>query len=156
MKTRWNRFLSVILALVLALGCLPAAALAAETEGGVYQYTSNENSNAQETDTFQWSDCFTRSSFEGSDPLRLLSAQVAISSASCYGAEGDPYEQDHSDLGRNVKAMLTAMGFEDVEANAWYATEAKENSAAVAVGHRSVEADGKTYTLLAVIPRSAG
>lgn len=156
MKTGWNRLLSVFLALVLVLGCLPAAALAAGSEEGVYQYTSNENGNKQETDDFQWYDSFTRSSFEGCDHLRLLSAQVAISSASYYGAEGDPYEQDHSDLGRNVKAMLTAMGFEDVEANAWYATEAKEDSAAVAVGHRSVEADGKTYTLLAVIPRSAG
>ena len=156
MKTGWNRLLSVFLALVLVLGCLPAAALAAGSEEGVYQYTSNENGNKQETDDFQWYDSFTRSSFEGCDHLRLLSAQVAISSASYYGAEEDAYEQDHSDLGRNVKAMLTAMGFEDVEANAWYAAEAQENSAAVAVGHRSIEADGKAYTLLAVIPRSAG
>ena len=156
MKTGWNRLLSVVLALVLVLGCLPAAALAEGSEEGVYQYTSNENGNKQETDDFQWYDSFTRSSFEGCDHLRLLSAQVAISSASYYGAEEDAYEQDHSDLGRNVKAMLTAMGFEDVEANAWYGAEAQENSAAVAVGHRSIEADGKTYTLLAVIPRSAG
>ena len=156
MRTNRKRLLAVILALALLCGCLPVSALAAEPENLDYQYTSNENSNIQEADVCAWRNCFTRSSFLGCDHLKLLSAQAAIASASYFGSVPDPYEQDCGDMGYNIKNRLTALGFEDVETNAWYQAEMLENSAAVAVGHRSVEADGKTYTLLAVIPRSAG
>ena len=157
MKTIWKRLLCIGLALVLVLGCLPAAVLAAEPEAIPYQYTSNEGGNIQENDTFVWRDCFLRSSFAGCDHLRLLSAQAAIASASRYGAGAfDPYEQDHGDMGYNIRKMLTDMGFEDVKTNAYYRTANLEDSAAATVGRRTVHVDGEPYTLLAIIPRSAG
>ena len=124
---------------------------------GTYHYTSNEDSNIQESDTFVFrEDCFMRSSYSGCDHLLLLSAQASIASASRYGAEPDLYEKDPSDNGYNIKNMLKDMGFKDVETNKYYTVEKLENSAAVAVGHRKISAYGKDYTLLAIIPRSAG
>ncbi len=155
MRTNVKRLFAIILALALLCSCLPTSALAAEPENLDYQYTSNEDSNIQETDVCAWRNCFTRSSFLGCDHLKLLSAQAAIASASYYGSAPDPYEQDCGDMGYNINNLLTALGFEDVETNAWYQTETLENSAAVAVGHRTVHAAGKAYTLLAIIPRSA-
>ena len=154
MKQTGKKLICILLTVILMLGMLPASALAA---GTTYSYTSNEGNNIQETDTFTWSDdCFLQSSYQSNDTLRLLSAQAAIASVARFGESEDPYEQDCSDQGQNIKALLKAMGFSDVETNGWYQSEAQRNSAAVAVGRRTVTADEKDYTLLAVVPRSAG
>lgn len=124
---------------------------------GTYQYTSNEISNKQLEDSFEYrDDCFTRSSFLGCEHLETLSSQVAISSGSRYGLEEDKYEIDYSNNAYNVENFLRKMDFKDVSTNKYYTLEKEENSGAVAVGHKDIIASGKTYTLLAVIPRSAG
>lgn len=136
-------------------------ALATDTDNlsvikGTYQYTSNENSNKQLEDSFEYrDDCFMRSSFLGCEHLEALSSQVAISSASWYGEEEDKYEIDYSNNSHNVVDFLTKMDFKDVSTNKYYTLEKEENSSAVAVGHKTITTSEKTYTLLAVIPRSA-
>ena len=124
---------------------------------GTYQYTSNEIGNKQLEDSFEYrDDCFTRSSFLGCEHLETLSSQVAISSGSRYGLEEDKYEIDYSNNAYNVENFLRKMDFKDVSTNKYYTLEKEENSGAVAVGHKDIISSGKTYTLLAVIPRSAG
>lgn len=157
-----KKALSIFLALLLLIWSFPTRALAMETDSsfvtdGSYSFTSNEGSNIQAQDTFEFrEDCFMRSSHLGCCHLYELSASAALASTSWYGDEVDPYEVDPSDNARNIKDMLDAMGFEDVETNAYYTLEKLEDSAGVCVGHQQVEAFGKTYTLLAIIPRSAG
>ena len=48
------------------------------------------------------------------------------------------------------------MGFQNVKANEWYSHEKQENSFGVAIGSRQIVQGEKTYTLLAIFPRSAG
>lgn len=161
--TMKKRIISVLLsALVLFCG-IPFSSYAETSDKpyvirGTYSFTSNEAEiNQQGNDTFEFrEECFMRSSYLGCSHLMTLSAQAAISSASRWGDEVDPDQSDDpSGNAENVIDLLTAMGFSDVETNKYYTLEKQENSAAAAVAHRRIEADGKTYTLLAVIPRSA-
>ena len=157
-----TRMTALCLAFLLAAGSMGAGARAVKTDDsfvteGTYSFTSDGGGNLQEQDTFVFrEDCFMRSSFLGCAHLAELSAQIAMASASRFGEEPDPYEKDFSVSARNVTDFLTAAGFEDVETNRYYTLEKQENSMGAAVGRRTVTAFGHVYTLLAVIPRSAG
>ena len=124
---------------------------------GEYQYSASEGNNIQNRDTFIYrDDCFTRSSFLGCNHLETLSIQVASASISWYGEEEDSMELDATENAHNLVQLLNNLEFEDVETNKYYTTEKHKNSAGVAVGHKTIIANGQPYTLLAVIPRSAG
>ena len=124
---------------------------------GNYQYSAIEGSNKQNKNTFIYKDSdFTKSSFKGSKSLETLSIQVAASSLSWYGKEIDQYEVDNSENDYNVKNFLNEMKFKSIESNKYYNLEKKENSVGVIVGKKEIIQDGEKYTLLAIIPRSAG
>lgn len=152
-------FVALILSLFLVLGSLSLPVRAAETDEsyvteGRFHFTSNDGKLHQGEDHFVFrEDCFMRSSFLGCSHLALLSSQAAQASAG-YVEGQDGYETDISRGGRNIEEMLQAMGFAHIESNAYFNIESKENSCAVALGSRRLETGGKTYTLLAVFPRS--
>ena len=124
---------------------------------GTYSFTSNELDNIQVEDTFEYrDDCFTRSSFLGCEHLEILSAQLAEASASRYGIEKDHYEVNPENNSYNIVNFLNSMEFEDVSTNKYYTLEKQINSGGVAVGHKTIIADNKEYTLLVIAPRSAG
>ena len=99
-----------------------------------------------------------RSSFLGCGHLALLSAQAASASFSYYptAGDGEPVAADDSQSGRNISDFLTSAGFSDVETNKYYSLHKEENSLGAAIGRKIITAYGKTYTLLAIMPRSAG
>ena len=148
------KIVSLTLAFVLIFSILmPSVYALTDT----YHFTSNEDKNIQCEDEFTFrNDCFKRSSFLGCSHLEILSAQVAEASVSWYGEKEDKYEVDYSKNGHNLTTMLTDIGFENVSTNKYYTLEKQENSAGVAVGYRTITVDNKDYTLLAIIPRSAG
>ena len=142
--------LGLLLALAMLFAALPAGADGAVIRGR-YRFTSSDLSHTWTEDEFVWrDDCFTRSSFLGCGHLLVLSAQTAMAST---GRSTTPDPADDDEI---IRGMLADMGFLDVETNAWYTAETRENSVGVAVGHKEIEADGRVFTLLAVIPRSAG
>lgn len=157
-KSITKRIISLVLCAALVASSFFGTAQAnSQGVSGTYQYSAFEGSNKQSTDSFEYHDeCFQRPSSMGCRHLITLSAQAAISSRSRFGENEDKYEQNTSNGAQNVKAFLSNMGFEDVEANEWYSHEMQEDSVGVSVGHRTINANGKTYTLLAIIPRSAG
>ncbi|MBO4838215.1 MAG: hypothetical protein J5493_02465 [Lachnospiraceae bacterium] len=152
-----RKIMALFLAVLLAAGSFGVRARAAETDDsfvteGVYAYTTGGGKDLQEQDRFVFrEDCFMRSSFLGCAHLAELSAQAAMASSGLTGAGSDP-----ADSADNLTAFLNAAGFEDVETNRYYALATQENSIGVAVARRTVKAFGHRYTLLAVIPRSAG
>ena len=124
---------------------------------GTYQYSAIEGNNKQNQNTFIYKDSdFTKSSFKGSKSLEILSIQVAAASLSWYGPELDQYEIDSSRNDYNIKNFLNSMKFNSIESNNYYNLEKKENSVGVIIGYKTIIQDGKEYTLLAIIPRSAG
>ena len=147
------KFLSILFVTILLLNIIMPTVYAITDK---YQFTSNENSNIQLEDEFIYrDDCFKRSSFLGCSHLEILSSQAAIASSSWYGENIDKYEVDFTQNAHNIVEMLKNMGFEDVSTNKYYTLEKQENSAGVAVGHKTLQVDGKEYTLLAIMPRSA-
>ena len=124
---------------------------------GTYQFSAIEGDNKQLQNTFVYKDSdFTKSSFKGSKSLETLSIQVAGSSLSWYGKDIDKYEIDCSQNDHNIKDFMNKMEFNNIESNKYYNLEKKENSIGVIIGQKTIIQDGKEYTLLAIIPRSAG
>ena len=143
---------------ILSLGAITYADVEESNHiiSGDYQYSSSIG-GVQLQNTFEYrDDCFTRSSYLGCKHLESLSIQVAASSISFYSQEQDTYEIATEDNAHNVIDFLTKMEFEDIETNQYYKTEKHENSVGVCVGHKNIIQDGNSYTLLAIVPRSAG
>lgn len=154
-----KKIASIVLCTALITGSIPGTVFADEPQviTGTYTFTSSEGSNIQYTDDFVFrEDCFMQSSFIGCSHLAAISAQASLASSSRYGDAIDPYGIDTSGNAVNLINFLTAAGFSDVEANTWYTLQNEENSCGVAVGARTINADGHEYTLLAIIPRSIG
>ena len=162
MRKNTIRVLSLTMAAFIIATGLPFTVFAKETDKsyvteGTYQFTSSENSNIQESGQFVYrDDCFMHSSFIGCSHLTTLSLKVAMASHSYFGSSTDKYEKDTSDGGHNVKEMLMAMGFENIEDNRYYHMEMMENSSGIAVGSKTMCVGGKEYTLLAIVTRSSG
>ena len=154
------KILSVVTALSILLPSINVFANTGDSSAvitGTYQFSSNEGSNRQSQNTFEYrDDCFTRSSFIGCKHLEILSIQAASASVSWYGEEIDKDETDPSENAHNIIELLQNLGFDDVATNTYYTVEKHENSIGVAVGHKTIIQDGTQYTLLAIIPRSAG
>ncbi|MBR5337972.1 MAG: fibronectin type III domain-containing protein [Lachnospiraceae bacterium] len=156
-----NRIFSLVLAAAVMFGASPAPLYAAidstkaEAVTGTYTFTSNENSlcNLQGRDSFTYSDrLFTGSAYDVDRHLATLSAQTAMATASYYT---DSKERDHASNSNNIKALLGDLGFSDIETNKYYSLEKEENSVGCAVARKKITVGNKTYTLLAVLPRSA-
>lgn len=151
-----------ILLFTILLGIIPIQVLADNKNSdeiitGTYQFSAIEGNNKQLQNTFIYKDSdFTISSFKGSKSLETLSIQVAGASLSWYGKDLDKYEIDVTENDYNIKDFLNKMEFKNIESNKYYNLEKKENSVGVIIGQRKIIQDGKEYTLLAVIPRSAG
>ena len=122
-----------------------------------YEYSSLEGDNKQLTNTFVYRDAdFTRSSFKGSKSLEVLSIQVASASLSRWGLNEDPYEVDYRENDYNIKNLLNKMKFNNIKSNTYYNAEKKANSMGVIIGSKKIIQDDKEYTLIAIVPRSAG
>jgi hypothetical protein len=78
-------------------------------------------------------------------------------SAFSYHVCNATYETSRSDIktqSRNLKQVLEDNGFTHFEVNKDYTEEASIDSSPVACAYKSIKEGGKTYTLLAIIPRS--
>ena len=154
------RIMAFLMSVIMGVSMIPVDTFAAKTDDeyvteGTYHFSSTNGSTIQCEDTFEYrDDCFMRSSFLGCEHLSLLSSQLAISSVT-WNQQGHD-QKDCSTDATNVKEFLTNAGFEDVQTNKFYTVEMQENSMGVAVGHRTIKAFGKDYTLLAIAPRGAG
>lgn len=117
-----------------------------DTIKDTYYYTSIDIDNLE--DKFIYSDeYFSKSSFIGNNDLEILSIQTAGASASSYKNDNEAY---------NIIDMLKKMKFNNISTNKYYDNESEENSIAVTLASKTITVDNKEYTLLAIIPRSAG
>ena len=111
-----------------------------------YHFTSIDVVNRE--DTFIYSDeYFSESSFKDNINLEILSIEVAGASASCFEENTESY---------NIVEMLNKMKFNNISTNKYYDNDSEENSIALTLGYKNIKVNNKEYTLLAIIPRSAG
>ena len=161
MKQTLKRCLLLILAAAVLLSVSPVPVYAAgstdpETIEFVYSFNGDEAAGGLlPTDKVLWrDDCFLRSSFVGCSHLAEISAAAALASTPYIDPSRTP-QQNEALAPRYVKEFLTKAHFQDVETNAYYTVRSEENSAAAAFGHKTIRYDGRDYTLLAVVLRSA-
>lgn len=122
---------------------------------GSYKYASVESASGEPLeDSFKYSDrLFAGSSYEKNPHLAVLSSHTAITTGSGYT---DGRERDNSGNSANIRELLAGYGFRDIETNAYYTSEEEENSMSCIAGRKLVTVGEKQYTLLAIMPRSAG
>lgn len=155
----YRKIISLLVSLSMMICLIVPEAFAASgspyVTRGKYSISASYGYNRQLTDEFVFDEeCFRESSFKGCSHLALLSMQAAAGSSTRYGSYRDVYGRNFSEGYYNIVNMLKAMGFRNVEHNKYYGMRMLEDSIGVAVGSRSLKVLGKTYTLIAVIPRS--
>ena len=170
MKHTIKRSLHLFIAFVLVVGLFPAAAFATHeanpqtncsTIVGEYTFVSNEGftpggPSVERTHTFAYNDeWFMGPASTFNQHLATLSAIACETSTSYYPAAD---ERDNTNNSKNVIPFLEALAFEDVAVNAEYNLENMPNTTGVAVGHKTIKdpKTGEEYTVLAIVPRSAG
>ncbi|MCR5149457.1 MAG: lipase family protein [Eubacterium sp.] len=153
MGLKIRKTIAMLLAVAFVISLVPSTALAQKAAGDDPEVTTGTVQYAYELDDAEAvyrDDCFMRSSFEGCAHLFTLSAQAALLSGRTL--DGDLENEKAED----ISEFLVTLGFDNVDANAYYTQFDEANSAAVAVGERKIYMNGEEYTLLAIIPRSGG
>jgi len=161
MNRLFRRILVWGLTAAVAVNAVPAGSTAEAMPAiidGTFNYTASDGPNVQEKNaSFEIRyDCFMRSSFLGCCHLMDLSAAAALASSSYYGEKEDEYTRDPAYNSHNLVNLLRDAGFSGVETNKYYTIEKEEDSIGVALAYRTIRDEGKNYTLIAIVPRSAG
>lgn len=154
MRTTFQRLGAAALVVCLMLGlCVPALAAdraTAKKDGvflrGTFTYGPHE-SDTDLTDDFIYSDqYFSGSSYTANEHLATMSMQMAAASISSEDA-------DYPGKSQNVQALLSALGFQDIEVNRFYQEQMQQNTMGTAAAYKEL---GGNTVLLAIVPRSAG
>lgn len=86
----------------------------------------------------------------------LATLSMSLAEASVSSTREDFTPEGYARKSRNVTAFLEDIGFSDITINRDYTLKPTKKSVGVACAHKKITLGEKTYTLLAVVPRSAG
>ena len=167
MKHLFKRAAALLLAVIMlcSIGVVGAFALtgtSADSDStcykGAFYYrpaAGEYEDDSDNEDYYVYSDDYFKKSGKIYDPhLCTMSYTVAISSSS---STREPFtDEGYARKNRNVKAILEDIGFSDIVVNDDYTVKPTKDSAGVCCAHKKIVQDGREYTLLAIVPRSAG
>lgn len=157
-----NKLLSALLTIVIAACPVVASgttALATDAGNltatkGVYWFETHEVGHDL-TDTFIYDDDLLKGdSLNYNQKLATMSFELAVASES---SERFPKTTEGYKLkSLNLRSYLTDNGFVDFDTNQDYKEKMTRESMGAACAHKKIVDNGKEYTLLAIVPRSAG
>lgn len=158
-----KKLLSIVLSFVMTLTAVsgPVATASAATgkdsltaTRGVYWFDPHEV-GTDLTDTYIYDDSLlTGDSLKYNQKLATMSYELAIASISSEREPRTP--EGYKNKSRNLKAYLEDNGFVDFDTNRYYKEKMTTETMGAACAHKTITDGGKTYTLLAIVPRSAG
>ncbi len=167
MNHLFKRALVVLLAVMMTLsvGRVVAFAQSDETADsgstyykGTFYYrpgTGEFDHGTDNADYYIYSDDYFKKSGKVYDPhLSTMSFALAVASVSSTREEFD--EEGYKRKSRDLLAVLDDIGFSDIAINDDYRKKPTKDSLGIACAHKKIVQNGKEYTLLAIIPRSAG
>lgn len=167
MKHFFKKAVAVLLAVILvaSVGSVGAFAQTGKTADsdstyykGAFYYrpgTGEYDHGTDNADYYIYSDDYFKKSGKVYDPhLSTMSYTLAIASVNSTREEFD--EEGYKRKNRNVLALLDDIGFSDISINDDYRKKPTKDSLGIACAHKTIVQDGKAYTLLAIVPRSAG
>ena len=165
MRRYLKKLICLAVAVIIAASMMDTAVYAAESDsdseiyykGVYYRRPCFRKSGVigDVTDSYLYSDSyFVHSSKEYDSRLAAMSMSVAMTSISneTLKAGGNGF----SDNVHNVTAILEDIGFGDIVYNDDYVIEPTIDTAGVVCGHKKLIDEGREFTLIAAVPRSAG
>ena len=166
MKRLMKKTIAVLLAVILAGSVCTVGVFAQSAQAdsdstyykGAFYYrpgTGEYEDDFDNEDYYVYSDDYFKKDSRDYDPhLCTMSYTVAISSVS---STREPFtDEGYARKNRNIKAILEDIGFSDIELNDDYFIKPTKNTLGICCAHKKIVQDGKEYTLLAIVPRSAG
>ena len=166
MKKLFTKAVAALLAVALLIPVATMAAFADTDEAasdssfyyGSFYYRPSEGEIyglSDSIDYYAYSDDYFRKSGKEYDAhLSTLSMSLAEASAS---STREPFTPEGYALkNRDVIAFLDDIGFSDIEINNDYTIKPTKDTIGVACAHKKIVQDGKEYTMIAIVPRSAG
>ena len=154
----------LVAAIVLPVGTVAAFAETTDKSGepnyylGSFYYRPGEGEIyglSDSVDYYAYSDdYFTKSSKEYDAHLATLSMSLAEASVSSTREPFTP--EGYMKKNRDVIAFLEDTGFSDISINEDYTIKPTKDTIGVACAHKKIVQDGKEYTMLTIVPRSAG
>ena len=117
---------------------------------GDFTFAAAYGSTGHYTAPFIWDEAhFQNSTSYYNAGLATLTLSFAMSSFASPG-------EDITGQAKNAIDFLSQIGFEDIETNHYYITEPHKDSIGVIAAHKYIQANGQSYTLIAVSTRSGG
>ena len=168
-KSRFTRKFNVVVSLCVCIAMLfslaPAVGLEAygasgdslSATKGVYYFDPHEVGPelGDLTDTFIFDEELLKGdSLEYNDSLATMTFELAVASISSEREKSD--DAGYANKSRNLRAYLEDNGFVDFDTNEDYRKKPNYDTMGVACAHKKIVDDGKEYTLIALVPRSAG
>ena len=150
MRQSVKRILLFVLTAAVMLYSVPAISFASgiaepEVIEITYSFSGDARGGLLPTDKVTWrDDCFMRSSYLGCCHLAEVSAAAALASSPYINPSLTP-TQNEPLAPRYVKKFLKAAHFQDVETNKYYTVRSEENSAAAAMGHKTIQEIGRAH-----------
>lgn len=159
MKNNLKRALSLFLGLILCLSSFSALAISvfAEEGGtglkkGEFTYAPHTYTEGDLTDYYYYSDDFFNGSATEYNP-QLATMSMTVAAASISSQDQDATYEVKS---RNLESLMIDLDFWGFEVNDYYKQEPKEQTMGVGMAYRVIGEGENAYTVLAIVPRSAG
>ncbi len=129
---------------------------------GTFKYSSDiKKEHKDYTATYYYDDAyFTKSAYDYNSSLATMSICLAMSAFGSnetrQGEELGTLGKDYATYSRNVEALLTDVGFEQIQTNEYFNAKPEMDSIGVIAANKKLKSGEKTYTLIAVAVRGAG
>lgn len=117
---------------------------------GTLKFSPHDVADRDLDDTYICTDdYFEKSAREYKPHLATMSMDLTATSISSL-------DEHYSNKSRNHRNLLTYSSFQDIEVNKDYTEHPTTTSMGIGVAHKTIQSAAKPYTLLAIVPRSAG
>ncbi len=166
MKKYLTKAVAIIMSLILTMGTGSAAAFAQSAQAdpdasyykGAYYYRPGAGEYFDLYDNIDYytytDDYFKASGRVFNEHLATMSLCLAEASVS---STREPFSPDgYANKNRDAKALLEDLGFSDIQVNTDYTVKPTIDSMGVACAHKRITDGSDDYTLLVILPRSAG
>ena len=156
MYQNFKKMTAILLSMMMIVGIFSNVAVHASADNGVkkgeFTFAPHTYTDGDLTDIYYYTDeVFSGSAVDYNEHLATMSMILATASISSQDADAD-YEVKS----RNLCYLLREWDFTGFEVNEYYTQKPDEQTMGVGMAYKVIGEGEDAYTLLAIIPRSAG
>ena len=156
MGQQFKKITAIFLCALMIAGTFASAVSAASVNGGVkkgeFTFAPHTYTDGDLTDIYYYTDeVFSGSAIDYNEHLATMSMILAASSISSQDADAD-----YDVKSRNLSYLLREWDFKGFAVNDYYTEKPGEQTMGVGMAYKVIGEGEDAYTLLAIVPRSAG